>query len=227
MSAISERLEKHDIQSDAVYNGEEALQYLEHRQQAPVVMVLDSRMPGIDRIEVLRRVKRDHADVEVIILTGPGGEEDRRLAIELGAFAYRHKPVDVELLARTMKEATMKARGEQTGDARQLGILEKMRDTPGDCRHGANAGCGCSHRSAWSVGSPFGANLLVFANIPLLDYRIRLRPSERGGHFTVCTSWLEQYLPQRRPLAKEAYPISRSLDEFAAARKSLLPAAFV
>ena len=125
VSAMSERLEIRDIKSDVVYNGEEALQYLEHRQQAPVVMVLDLRMPGIDGIEVLRRVKRDHADVEVIILTGHGGEEDRRLAMELGAIAYLEKPVDVELLARTMKEATKKAREERTSDARQRDTEER------------------------------------------------------------------------------------------------------
>ncbi|MCG6868817.1 MAG: response regulator [Gammaproteobacteria bacterium] len=129
VSAISERLDLRNIKSDVVYNGEEALQYLEDRQQAPVVMVLDLRMPGIDGIEVLRRVKRHHADVEVIILTGHGGEEDRRIAMELGAFAYLHKPVDVELLARTMKEATMKAREDETSDARQRDTAKKRKES--------------------------------------------------------------------------------------------------
>jgi CheY-like chemotaxis protein len=119
VNAISERLQLRSIESDVVYNGEEALKYLEDRQQGPVVMVLDLRMPGIDGIEVLRRVKRDHADVEVIILTGAGSEADRRAAMELGAFGYLQKPVDVELLARTMKEATKKARGERASAAQQ------------------------------------------------------------------------------------------------------------
>jgi CheY-like chemotaxis protein len=125
VNAISERLEIRDIKSDVAYNGEEALQYLENRQQAPVVMVLDLRMPGIDGIEVLRRVRRDHANVEVIILTGHGGENDRRVAMELGAFAYLQKPVDVELLAKTMKEATKKALRDRASNARQRGTGKK------------------------------------------------------------------------------------------------------
>ena len=46
-----------------------------------------------------------HDDVEVIILTGHGSEKDRELAMELGAFAYLEKPVDIEILTKTMKEA--------------------------------------------------------------------------------------------------------------------------
>jgi two-component system response regulator CpxR len=125
VSAISERLEIRDIKSDVVYNGEEALRYLENQQQAPEVMVLDLRMPGIDGIEVLRRVKRDYANVEIIILTGHGDENDRRVAMDLGVFAYLQKPVDVELLAKTMKEATKKARRDRTSKAQQRDTEKK------------------------------------------------------------------------------------------------------
>jgi CheY-like chemotaxis protein len=62
-------------------------------------------MPGIDGIEVLRRLKRDHPQVEVIILTGHGSDLERRQADELGAFAYLRKPVDIDALARVMREA--------------------------------------------------------------------------------------------------------------------------
>lgn len=72
-------------------------------------MVLDLKMPGIDGLEVLRQVKREHASVEVIILTGHGSELEQRRAEQLGAFAYLHKPVDIELLARTMRQAYRKA----------------------------------------------------------------------------------------------------------------------
>jgi DNA-binding NtrC family response regulator len=71
-------------------------------------MVLDLKMPGIDGIEVLRRVKQEHPNVEVIILAGHGSEKEEKLAEELGAFAYLHKPVNVDLLAQVMKEAYKK-----------------------------------------------------------------------------------------------------------------------
>ena len=68
-------------------------------------------MPGIDGIEVLRRVKRTHPHIEVIILTGHGSEEDRTTCMELGAFAYLQKPVDIDALSETLKQANEKARG--------------------------------------------------------------------------------------------------------------------
>jgi DNA-binding response OmpR family regulator len=71
-------------------------------------MVLDLRMPGIDGLEVLRRVKLEKPAVEVIILTGHGSEQEERRALELGAFAYLEKPVNIDVLAETMKQAYSK-----------------------------------------------------------------------------------------------------------------------
>jgi len=107
---LSERLEMRDFESDVAYDGQEALRYVDEHE--PDVMVLDLRMPGIGGIDVLRRIKQEHPAVEVIILTGHGTEKDRQMAEELGAFAYLQKPVDIDVLARTMKEAQRKARGE-------------------------------------------------------------------------------------------------------------------
>ena len=100
---LSERLETRNVESAIVYDGEEALTFIEREE--PEVMVLDLKMPGIDGIEVLRRVKAEHPNVEVIILTGHGSDREEMLANELGAFAYLRKPVDIDLLARTMKQA--------------------------------------------------------------------------------------------------------------------------
>jgi CheY-like chemotaxis protein/cytidylate kinase len=103
---LSERLQTRDLESTVVYNGEEALSQIETDE--PEVMVLDLKMPGIDGLQVLRRVKKEHPDVEVIILTGHGSKKEEALAKELGAFAYLNKPVDIDVLAQTMKEAYRK-----------------------------------------------------------------------------------------------------------------------
>ena len=100
---LSERLQTRNLESAVVYDGEEALSVMQI--DAPEVMVLDLKMPGIDGLEVLRRVKRDHPGTEVIILTGHGSEQEQKLSEELGAFAYLHKPVDIDVLAETMKKA--------------------------------------------------------------------------------------------------------------------------
>lgn len=54
---------------------------------------------------MLRRIKRDHPEVEVIILTGHGSERDKELCLQLGAFAYLEKPVDIDRLSQTMQQA--------------------------------------------------------------------------------------------------------------------------
>ncbi len=108
VQTLSERLQSRNLDSAVVYDGEEALSLV--ATDEPEVMVLDLRMPGIDGLEVLRRVKRDHPKVEVIILTGHGSEREEEIARGLGAFAYLHKPVDLDLLAKVMREAYRKSK---------------------------------------------------------------------------------------------------------------------
>ncbi len=106
VQTLSARLQVRDMESAIAYDGEEALSYMD-KEEADV-MVLDLKMPGIDGMEVLRTVKKERPHVEVIILTGHGSEKDKSLAMELGAFAYLEKPVDIEVLSKTMKEAYQK-----------------------------------------------------------------------------------------------------------------------
>jgi len=112
VQTLSERLQTRHMEPVIAYDGEEALSRV--ASDEPEVMVLDLKMPGIDGLEVLRRVKREHPNVEVIILTGHGSEKEEALALELGAFAYLKKPVNIELLTKTMKEAYQRI-GEKKG----------------------------------------------------------------------------------------------------------------
>ena len=106
VQTLSERLILRDMGTAVAQDGATALKMIAEDQ--PEVIVLDLRMPGIDGIEVLRRVKETTPDVEVIILTGHGSEADRVKCLGLGAFAYLHKPVDIEMLSKKLKEATEK-----------------------------------------------------------------------------------------------------------------------
>jgi two-component system, OmpR family, response regulator CpxR len=108
VQTLSERLILRDMGSAVAYDGQSALEML--ADDEPDVLVLDLRMPGIDGIEVLRRVKKTRPDVEVIILTGHGTENDRKTCMQLGAFAYLQKPVDIDQLAALLKEANGKVR---------------------------------------------------------------------------------------------------------------------
>ncbi len=113
VQTLSERLLMRDMGSDVAYDGESALEVV--RQDEPEVMILDLKMPGIDGIEVLRRVKETQPEIEVIILTGHGSEADRDTCMKLGAFAYLQKPVDVEELSATIKRANQKIQSKGAG----------------------------------------------------------------------------------------------------------------
>lgn len=108
VKTLSERLMLRDLGSAIVYDGESALDVVQDDE--PEVMILDLKMPGIDGIEVLRRVKTTRPNIEVIILTGHGSDQDRKVCMELGAFAYLNKPVDIDILSATLKDAYTKVR---------------------------------------------------------------------------------------------------------------------
>ncbi len=106
VQTLSERLLLRDMTSAVTYDGESALNIVD--EDEPEVMILDLKMPGIDGIEVLRKVKATKPEIEVIILTGHGSEADRKECMGLGAFAYLHKPVDIDLLSDTLRKANEK-----------------------------------------------------------------------------------------------------------------------
>ncbi|MDY6831232.1 MAG: response regulator [Thermodesulfobacteriota bacterium] len=108
VQTLSERLIMRNMGSAVAYDGESALNMV--AEEEPEVMILDLKMPGIDGIEVLRKVKATRPDIEVIILTGHGSEADKKVCMELGAFAYLQKPVDIDVLSDTLKQANEKVR---------------------------------------------------------------------------------------------------------------------
>ena len=103
VQTMSERLKMRQFASEIAYNGQEALDFTE--QEDTEVIVLDLKMPGIDGFEVLKKIKQTKPDIEVIILTGHGSEDDRKMCLDLGAFAYLQKPADIDLITETMKKA--------------------------------------------------------------------------------------------------------------------------
>jgi YesN/AraC family two-component response regulator len=97
-----------DMGSAVAYDGESALSLIQ--EDEPEVIIVDLKMPGVDGLEVLRKVKETRPEIEVIILTGHGHEEDRQLCMELGAFAYLQKPLDIHVLSQTIQKANEKIR---------------------------------------------------------------------------------------------------------------------
>ena len=108
VQTLSERLMMRDMGPAIAYDGESALNLI--KEDEPEVMIIDLKMPGINGIEVLRKVKETRPEIEVIVLTGHGHDEDRELCMKLGAFAYLQKPLDINELSEIIKKANEKIR---------------------------------------------------------------------------------------------------------------------
>lgn len=103
IQTLSKRLEMRDLKTDTAYCGEEAVSVAQ--ENMPDVIVLDLRMPGMDGMEVLRRMKLDHPDTQVIMLTAHGTDKDKEEAEKLGAFDFLNKPVEIEVLLHKIQQA--------------------------------------------------------------------------------------------------------------------------
>ena len=97
--AIVKIFEKNNYSVDAVYDGEDALDYLETGVYD--VAVLDIMMPKMDGITVLKKIRAKGNPVPILMLTAKADIEDRVLGLDSGANDYLPKPFDTrELLAR-------------------------------------------------------------------------------------------------------------------------------
>ena len=97
--AIKIILEKNNYLVDAVYDGREALEYLEADSYDGAILYI--MMPKMDGIEVLRRIREEGNTVPVLLLTAKSQIEDKVLGLDTGANDYLTKPFDKEeLLAR-------------------------------------------------------------------------------------------------------------------------------
>lgn len=103
VSTLAERLELRGIAVRVAHDGEAALKAVLEKE--PEIMVLDLMMPGIKGLDVLQRIKEEHPQIQVILLTGQGKTRDGIDGMRFGAFAYLMKPLDLEELMRTLHEA--------------------------------------------------------------------------------------------------------------------------
>lgn len=96
--ALVKIFEKNHYSADAVYNGQDALDYLESGNYD--VAVLDVMMPVMDGITVLKKIRAGGNQIPVMILTAKAEIDDKVLGLDSGANYYLTKPFDTkELLA--------------------------------------------------------------------------------------------------------------------------------
>ncbi|HEX4829934.1 MAG TPA: response regulator transcription factor [Trebonia sp.] len=93
---------------ECVHDGHEALRRI--AAQPPDLVVLDLMLPGIDGLEVCRRL-REHWPIPVVMLTALGDETDRLAGFEIGADDYVTKPFSPRELAMRVRSVLRRARG--------------------------------------------------------------------------------------------------------------------
>ena len=92
-------LERSNYSADAVYDGEEALAYLEAGNYD--ALILDIMMPKVDGLTVLRRLREKGNPIPVLLLTAKSEVSDKVLGLDTGANDYLTKPFSTqELMAR-------------------------------------------------------------------------------------------------------------------------------
>jgi len=106
INTLGQRLSARNLKVTTSTSGPDAIDKVD-RQDFDVI-VLDLAMPGMDGLEVLKRIKTDHPDAEIIMLTGHGSVESGIAAMKLGAEDFLEKPVDMSELLVKIQEATKK-----------------------------------------------------------------------------------------------------------------------
>ena len=92
-------LEFEGYEIDVAYTGPDGL--IKYREQDWNLILLDLMLPGLNGLDVLRRIRATEADTPVILLTAKDDVEDKVAGLDLGANDYVTKPFEIEeLLAR-------------------------------------------------------------------------------------------------------------------------------
>ena len=105
LQMLGKLLVDENYQVKTALGGEEAISVFKSDPEPFDAVITDMRMPGLDGIGVIKALKEIDEFIEVIILTGHGSEEDKAKCMELGAFGYLQKPVDIEKLSQMIKLA--------------------------------------------------------------------------------------------------------------------------
>ena len=126
VETMTKRLATRNIETIVAFSGEEGLEKLKTNQNLDVI-ILDIKMPGIDGMETLKKIKEVSPLIEVILLTGYATIELGIDGMKIGAFDFLTKPCDIEELVSKVQEATKKKREheERIKDAERSELLLK------------------------------------------------------------------------------------------------------
>lgn len=115
--ALDRALRTHGYDVSTAEHGLAALEAI--REGEPDLVILDVMMPGLDGLGLCRRLRQDHLELPVLMLTARGEVEDRVAGLDAGADDYLVKPFALEeLLARTRALLRRSVRDDEAGPLR-------------------------------------------------------------------------------------------------------------
>jgi len=126
VEVLSDYFSGQGYQVGTARNGAEALAAV--RRTRPDLVLLDVRMPGIDGVEVLRRIRALDGALPVIMVTANEDVALARETLKIGAFDYVAKPFDFAYLDRTVAAGLARAGGPRPAEA----ITEEPEAAPAD-----------------------------------------------------------------------------------------------
>jgi DNA-binding NtrC family response regulator len=112
VETMTKRLEKRNLEIITAYSGKQALEELGENPSIEAV-ILDVKMPVMDGIETLKRIKGEFPLTEVIMLTGHATVETGIEGMKLGAYDYLMKPCEMDLLLQKVESAASKKRAHE------------------------------------------------------------------------------------------------------------------
>ncbi len=103
IKTLSERLAIRGYENRVAHDGEGALQKI--AQERPDIVILDLKMPGMNGMEVLRKINESPEKILVIIVSGHGTDREEEEAEQLGVHSFMKKPVDIDVLIENVQDA--------------------------------------------------------------------------------------------------------------------------
>ncbi len=114
----------HDIglETEMVHDGKEGL--LRSMEMLHDLIILDLKLPGMDGLEICRKLRLEKINTPIIMLTSKSEEIDKVLGLEIGADDYITKPFSIRELVARVKSVLRRGRREQAGPSPENQVLE-------------------------------------------------------------------------------------------------------
>ncbi len=133
---LSMSLRSDGYETVTAFNGEQGLEVF--KAQSPDIVVTDIKMPGMDGLELLKKIKEIDIETEVIIVTGHGDIDSTITALQYGASDFINKPVRDEALAIALERAKVKIQIRERLEEYTKNLEQKIAEATMEIRRKSN-----------------------------------------------------------------------------------------